>query len=455
MARTKGHFDDMWDVFGFAQSPYRVTPLAANDRDMELFTSRSRGESAEFLSMMSDDERSVVILSGDIGIGKTSFFNIQQYLLVSGKAGWCPKLIPCSRLTSLMAKDEPNSLARRIVYDAVQNIQAYCDSTKQTVQPECQAVSDWMSHRPKPAGWQISAGVLGAGRQVQLPPVGDTTLETWRTILEALAYEARRSLGVKGFIVCLDNAETLSQSELAQLAMSYRDTLFTIEGIWWVLIGQSGLYRQIDQIDRRVSQRISGSGVELSHFTLEEFHKMIEQRVQVYKHRDDAKSPLSKHIHDLLFQASCGEIRFVFDTANTLVKKTEARVRLQASGNLPENMASPEVLQRLLTETLQKELIDRQIPDQWAIPVLGSMSEQAITDLHEAASTRDILEKFGDDTIRKDAFERFGFVSAEEFVTGFLEPLRSRGFLGRVGAAEGEYRLKSFAWLARQLRSGG
>jgi len=237
--------------------------------------------------------------------------------------------------------------------------------------------------------------------------------------------------------------------------MSYRDTLFTIEGIWWVLIGQSGLYRQIDQIDRRVSQRISGSGVELSHFTLEEFHKMIEQRVQVYKHRDDAKSPLSKHIHDLLFQASCGEIRFVFDTANTLVKKTEARVRLQASGNLPENMASPEVLQRLLTETLQKELIDRQIPDQWAIPVLGSMSEQAITDLHEAASTRDILEKFGDDTIRKDAFERFGFVSAEEFVTGFLEPLRSRGFLGRVGAAEGEYRLKSFAWLARQLRSGG
>ncbi|MGH8564004.1 MAG: hypothetical protein ACREXW_07885 [Gammaproteobacteria bacterium] len=440
----------MWEEFGFTQTPYRVTPLEANAADFDLFTSRDR-EGDKFQTMMDSSEGAFVVVSGDIGIGKTSFVNIQQHVLGADMAGWGQKLAPCLRITPLTIADDPTLLARRIVHDAVQNIEYYCARNVIRVPRTCETIRDWLSFRASPSGYQLTLGLLGVGQNWSLPPVGDATLETWRDVLEAMAGEVRKEMRVSGFIVCLDNAETLTQSQLTSVLMSYRDTLFSIKGIWWVLIGQSRLYEQIDAIDRRVSQRISGNGVELSHLDVQQFQDAIERRVRAYRNREDAVSPLSMKLHDLLFQAACGEVRFVFDTANTLVTEIVTSVRASAKSELV-GLASSTVLERALTAALKELLIDRQIPDDLAITTLKKITTDATADIRKSPRTVELLQLIGEDAVTKGDYGRFSFGSPGEFLTDYLEPLHARGVLG-CPPREGEpsYRLKGFAWLLRKL----
>jgi hypothetical protein len=442
----------MWTQFGFSKTPYRTTPLEASAEDFELFTGRVGGESAEILTAMDTTDGSVVVVSGDVGIGKTSFVNIQQHLLATEAAIWGPELIPCIQMTPLTMEDSITTLARRIVEDAVLNIEAYCSQHKKRVPTECKTVRDWLSHRPTKVGFQLTLGLAGAGYQVSLPPVGDATLATWRNILHAIAIEVREILKVDGFTVCLDNAETLTYVELVRLLMSYRDTLFVIKGVWWIIIGPSELYKQIDALDRRVSQRISGSGVELSHLSIDEFHDLINRRVKVYRKRDDAVSPLSKNLHDLLFQAACGEVRFVLDTADKLVQKIVKNVRTDAMQRMPAKAASHEVLERVMTEALKAKLIDNQIPDELALRILKEMVQEAMSALRKTPDGAARLQTIGNGSITKNDHARFGFASPDEFLATFLETLRLQGLLGRqAGATMHSYRLKGFAWLANDF----
>ena len=203
--------------------------------------------------------------------------------------------------------------------------------------------------------------------------MADATLETWCSILEALAKEAKQKLEVDGVAAVLDNAETLTKDKLAGLLMAYRDTLFATKGVWWIVIGQSGLYSHIDALDSRVSQRISGKGVEIPPFKATEFHELIEKRVHAFRNREDVPSPLATAIHGKLFDASCGEVRFVLDTANTLVSEVIAQVRFGAAASIGAGQGSPSYTQKVLDQALKRHLIDSRIPDKLALDVLRGM----------------------------------------------------------------------------------
>ena len=84
---------DMWEKFGFTDNPYNAKPLQATADDLRLFQNRKR-EGAKFLTQMDSKDGCIVVVSGDAGIGKTSFVNIQQHILATGKAGFGPKLLP-------------------------------------------------------------------------------------------------------------------------------------------------------------------------------------------------------------------------------------------------------------------------------------------------------------------------------------------------------------------------
>lgn len=163
-----GTSKSMWEEFGFTQTPYRVSPLEATADDCELFTSRD-AEGDQFVTMMDSFDGAFVVVSGDIGIGKTSFVNIQQHLLASSLTGWGPKLLPCLRMTSLLPQDTPTSLAQRIVHDATHSIGVYCTQNSISIPAQCASVGNWLSHRPSASGYQISVGPFGVGRSWSLP----------------------------------------------------------------------------------------------------------------------------------------------------------------------------------------------------------------------------------------------------------------------------------------------
>ena len=443
----------IWTEFGFSQTPYRTTPLAPNDFDYELFTSRARGESASFLTAMDSSDGSFVIVSGDVGIGKTSFVNIQQHLLSNGGAGFGPSLIPCFTSTPLGQEDTPVALARRFAHEAISNIERYCGQTNLAVPSACAKIREWMfSHKPMTSGYQITVGPLGIGRTVVVPPAADATLETWRDVLQLLATETRDQLNVQGFIVCMENAENCEIRDLAKLLMGYRDILFVIEGIWWILIGPSHLYEQLAIADRRVSQRIKGSGIELSHFTTEEFHDLIERRVKAYRKTEGAISPLSKNVHDLLFQAAQGEVRFMLDTATTLMDAIIMQVREKVQISQHRSVA-PQVLRTTISRVLQKELIDKQIPDALAKRILSVEVRKYVEQHRKSSEFFKKISCFADGCLTEGDYEKAGYDKAGQFRDEFLEPLRAEGLLFRESKdGQHQYTLKGFAWLANELK---
>jgi Holliday junction resolvasome RuvABC ATP-dependent DNA helicase subunit len=95
----------MWNALGFTQNPYDASPLKAKAEDVDLLIGRDH-EAIEFYTVLESAEQGIFIISGLPGVGKTSFFNIQQYLLETGKSSCGPSLMSARDLCPI----QPNCL---------------------------------------------------------------------------------------------------------------------------------------------------------------------------------------------------------------------------------------------------------------------------------------------------------------------------------------------------------
>ena len=75
----------MWSKLGFRNSPYNAQPLKPCVEDAELLVGRS-DEMVALCTELESTTQGVYVISGQPGVGKTSFFNVTQYLLENSQA---------------------------------------------------------------------------------------------------------------------------------------------------------------------------------------------------------------------------------------------------------------------------------------------------------------------------------------------------------------------------------
>src|SRR6187401_2143834 len=97
----------------------------------------------------------------------------------------------------------------------------------------------------------------------------NASLEMIVDVTATVVHEGVKNFEALSLIIVLDNIENLDDESLKNNLMSFRDTLFSIPNLYWILIGQSGLDSLIQTLDQRVFQRITGS-IELSPISTEE-----------------------------------------------------------------------------------------------------------------------------------------------------------------------------------------
>jgi hypothetical protein len=317
------------------------------------------------------------------------------------------------------------------------------------VPQEATRVRDWISSRESTNGYQIGIIGFSFGRNMWVPPVKDASFETWCTVLESIAVEARRELEVDGTTVCLENAETIPIDDVTRLLMTLRDTLFVSKAVWWILIGQSDLYGQIQSRDTRVSQRLRGRGVELGPLDAAGFHDVIERRVKFYRKKDEALSPLSEAIHARLFEAGRGEVRFALDAAETLMTTLVTKIRSDASRSLRGNVVNPRFLKETLQKALRAILIEERIPDGLANSVLSDLATEWLGQEQLDGETIARLVRIGEGKVQAKEYPQLDFISENKCAEEFLDPMWKRGVLSREGLRGSEvYRLKGFAKIA-------
>lgn len=462
---------NVWGAFGFIDTPYRIDPLRPTKDDYALFVGR-RDRGIEFRTQIEGNHGCVSVVSGNVGVGKTSFFNAQQYLLFSGLSEDGPRVLPALVLTSVESDDDATTLARRVTYNSIQSLKAICASEGVSTPKVVGELDAWLSHERIRTGRGASVSVLGfeigGEEQFYLPPVDSTTLEQWRDILRKLSAEicaTFRDRGFQGFFVAIDNLESVTTEKLARILMTYRDSLFDVDHIWWVLIGPPGLHGLLETTDIRVAQVIQGGGIDIEPLSAEELHEAIDRRIQRFRANDAAVSPIPYRAHDVLYKASHGELRFVLQISDQIVREVITKIRIQAqdeasrvsargrqtqSGGYLSAVISDRAGQTLYSEVfrriLSNKLFEGRLHDDVVIETLRSIVAKRLTDLR--ASDLALLAKIGDREVTDLQAPAFGFADESQFAIA-LERLVPGYLHRRLVMQKKHYSANGVALLAR------
>lgn len=427
----------MWEVLGFKESPYNCAPLGVNSSDAELLVGRDE-DGIKFCTVLESSNNGISIISGKPGVGKTSFLNVQQYLLESGNSICGPNLVACRYLSPVNPTDNIKDIALRVVFNLYKSVQEFCSIYDFKPTKNLNKIGKWISNRGS-SGFEFGIDIAGFGgslaRNVELPNIADVTFEGIVDVISFMVSEVVNNYNRPGVVICLDNMENLEDDKLSDMLISFRDTLFSIPCVWWVLIGQSGLGSLIQSLDPRVFQRITGTALELNPISKIEFHTAIEQRVKKFHSKGKGKknigAPLSKDVHDFLFDSAKGQIRFVFKYSNDICTRWVSRIRMQVIGSRKRS-GETDPDRKFLDRLIGEFLVENQIEKNDAFSILKEKVDLEFRNLNLNAKELDILKLIGDKAkVRPKDHKEFGIRSIQQFSSQYLTKLHKQNLLSR------------------------
>lgn len=439
----------MWSALGFKQNPYDTSPLKSKSEDVGLLIGRDH-ESIEFCTIIESSEQGIYIISGAPGVGKTSFFNIQQYLLETGDAVCGPSLLCARELCPVQPKDTAQNVALRVIYSLHRSVEDYCNINGLPLPKETKKIGSWL-HGKGGSGFDIGLQILGfggnIGRQIEVPSIRDITFEGLRDVINCIVGEVVNTLKKDGVFIVLDNIENLEDQELSNILITFRDTLFSIPKVWWVIIGQSGLGSLIQSLDPRVSDRLSGTGLELKPITLDNLYKAIEGRVDRFHSVKNGKAPLTPRIHEHLYRASHGEIRFVFKYCGSICTQFIKLMRIELA------KTKTKIDEKSLNGLLGEHLVKSQIKESVAQGILKSIIRTELDGLNLRHKEKELLKHIGErGSARAKDFKDLGFKTMQELSSNYLSKLHKQHLLARKQEGRAvQYRLRGLSSLASEF----
>ncbi|MCI2230427.1 hypothetical protein MC378_14705 [Polaribacter sp. MSW13] len=418
----------MWSKLGFRENPYDTKPLNVLNSDVELLLGRET-EQVDFLTAIESESQGIFILSGVPGVGKTSFFNIQQYLLESEEAQFGPKMLSARNLCPIQPSDEPKNIAIRCIQSFCNSIEKYCLMTKNDIPPQTSKIQAWV-YQNKPATFNFGVSILGNGvsfgREIHLQSINETTYETLVEIISTLALEVNSILGFSGSFIVLDNVENLHEEDLSDCLTTFRDTLFTIPHIWWVLIGQSGLTSLIQSTNPKVFQRLS-AGIELKPISIENLIKAVDVRVNRFHCTDNiGSSPITEEIYLKLFDSSNGEIRFVFKYCQAICINLVQSIR---KALIDKNV---KIDDENFEKQMGEHLVNKQIDNEFSNICLNYIISEEFRGLYLNQDEKDVLKKIGEmKRVRPSNFKEFNVGTMQNFTQKYLVKMKDQQLLFR------------------------
>jgi len=450
----------MWESLGFRESPYNTSPLMPRAEDLDLLVGRD-SEATEFCTQLGTAPGGVLILSGTPGVGKTSFFNVQQYRLENDLAPFGPKILAARTLCPVQPADDLRKLALRAVDSLYRSIDSWCALNSKPVPKQVKEVGTWLSGTGA-SGFSLGISILGCGgsfgRTAQLPKASDASFEAIADALAAISSEVVATLGFQSAVIALDNLENLSDDELGSMLITFRDTLFAIPNVWWILIGQSGLGSLIQSLDSRVFERTTGSGIEIRPVELAELHEAIAVRVSKFHRSNGGKPPLTEETHKRLYEASFGEMRFVFKYSNSICAKFVEKIRdgVLNTPSMKAKQSKPEfkkTFEAALNTAIGQMLINSQMAHQQAASYLRKIVESELKGLYLSAKELSVLEAIGKaGQARASDFKNYPVRSMQDFSSNYLSKLHRQNLLTRKQEGRAvNYRLRGIAQLSHSF----
>lgn len=378
----------MWDELGFSDSPYDVKPLAIAKEDALLLVGR-KSEAIEFSTSLGMYGGGALILSGKPGVGKTSFLNVQQFNLVADKDPQNARILPSYKFYPVQPEDKAKEVCLGCLEILVNSIEREFSLAGRNKLPHnTQRIRDWVLGSNKVTQVSIMVAGFGGGlnRNVDTPSLKDASTNFVCDLISTVVSECKTELGKKYILCTIDNIDNLPEADIISLFVSLRDTLFTIDGLWVVLIGQSGLLGLIRSNEPKAAERISGY-IELNPLEIGELLSAIDERVKRFSKVEGATAPISEKTHKMIYESSDGEIRFTFQICNQICRMFVSDIinKFKNDDTLPENV--------ILSDLMKEQLVRRVIPDNTAEVYIEKIIKDELQGLGLTKTEANILER--------------------------------------------------------------
>ena len=438
----------MWDKLGFKENPYSTKPLRVAEDDVELLIGRT-DEGIEFATTLESSHNGVVIISGVPGVGKTSFLNIQMYLLERKRLGFGPKVIAARHLCPIQTDDSARDIALRALNSLLRSIALYCSTYNQAIPKNIARIVDWVNQKGITKGVQGGLSLFGFGGNIgyetELPPVSEISFETIIDLINTVTVESLKNFEASSLIIVLDNIENLEEANLKATLMAFRDTLFSIDNLYWVIIGQSGLGSLIQTLDQRVHQRITSS-IELSSISASELKSAIDKRISKFHKAQVGHSPISEAIYRKLYSCSNGEIRFVFKYCSEICIAFAQSVRKDLDKLNTNSKVDWE-------KHIGDHMVNNEFKDTMSNIYLKMIVKKEVDGLNLRPKEKDILHKIGElKEARSKDHKEFGVKTMQDFSSNYLIRFASQGLLLKRQQGRGvHYELRGLALLAKEF----
>lgn len=354
---------NLWESLGFKRNPYDARWLEVSEDSRQLFVGRQREASRYLTNVSGVSEGGIVIVEGDVGVGKTSFVNVMQHTCYDGREKTAPRLLPTFEpieprspidiiqiLVSVLSNGI-NSLVRLYgkkevekdrIFKKVKQITSHLVHTTSSVQ----------------AGIQILGTGASVGRQkakAQTSPIS-TSLPPILETMDRWIDRCRSKFDLDGFSIPIDNLDTIDDVDVMTLFNQMRDLAVRRRNFWWTFIAGTGTFSNLETRSPRVSELVTGLPVFLSPLSWSEIQEAIEKRLKWASTTRSPIPPVSEKTIKLLYEISKGEIRFLFKRITDLILEFKARYPGESTIGHEESVA---MLRNIAMEKLKATRITK------------------------------------------------------------------------------------------------
>lgn len=345
---TSTHPEDLSLHYGFKRNPYDPSPLGIDRDDSLLFVGREQ-EGREIRTFLSSFDRGAVFVEGGIGVGKTSFVNVQEYRLVHEESR--PRLLPTLQTIQLASTLSPTEFLLSVLSNVLNSLARVVPKAPRGSEFKdlSRAVTQSLVQT---RGWQFDLAGFGAGRSTESTATSPLVV-LLPAVSELLDRAARlaEAAGVFKIVVNVNNLDLIDSKTLVSFLEVTRDVTLTRSQFLWVFIGPIGGRSNVAQRSRRVSELIRSDPIWLPPLTAKEVHKAIEARVERYRSSASVNAPVSRAVLDLLYEASSGELRYILNRCTDLLVRT--MIEFPTSRELSLDLARP-LLRRMTMSTIDR-----------------------------------------------------------------------------------------------------
>ncbi|MGI0084191.1 MAG: hypothetical protein ACREBQ_03825 [Nitrososphaerales archaeon] len=344
------NYEELWIDYGFSKNPYDYRPLRVASEARELFVGRSK-EQEQFKMLTAGTEGGIIIIEGATGVGKTSFVNAMLY------DKWNPQhkkrktskksysYLPSFDIIQLKENHEITEFMLSVLSSCIFSLEKIHGSDVSNSDPDLKAGKELIANTVRSGLGALNLSILGSGGGVEkrenVMQPASIPLPTIMNTMDKWFDRVVRKFGYESTLVPINNIDVLPEQSVIAFLNSARDILLLRNHVWWILIAGPGLFSTLETNARRVSELVTGQPVILTPMSLEDVLKAVNTRIEKLRMNKTAQPPIPQGTIKLLYDASNGEIRYIFKRLTDLIY--EFHTAFPSERQIPEEIASKSV----------------------------------------------------------------------------------------------------------------